>query len=166
MKKGIVPRDDPQFGLGIPIARVDRVTTFKNGEMLKAGSVILTAHLTPGHTPGGSSWTWRSCETGRCLDLVYADSLTPVSTDDFLFTRSKEYPHAIADFERSYTFLYNTPCDILITPHPDFSNLWQRLGKRNRNPNALMDRTACRTLADNSRKLLKARLEMEGRQTR
>src|SRR5262245_17656039 len=86
MKKRMVARDDPQFGIIIPIARVARVTTFKAGETLKAGSLTVTAHLTPGHTPGGTSWTWRSCENSRCLNLVYADSLTPVSADGFLFT--------------------------------------------------------------------------------
>lgn len=63
MKKGEVPRDDPQFGALRPIARVARVETFEDGETLRAGSLAVTAHLTPGHTPGGTSWTWRSCET-------------------------------------------------------------------------------------------------------
>jgi metallo-beta-lactamase class B len=76
MKKGIVPRDDPQFGIVVPIARIARVTTLKDGEILQAGSVTVTAHFTPGHTPGGTSWTWRSCENNRCVNLVYADSLT------------------------------------------------------------------------------------------
>jgi metallo-beta-lactamase class B len=62
MKKGIVPRDDPQFGLIVPIARVSRVEILKDGETLKAGAVTVTAHFTPGHTPGGTSWTWSSCE--------------------------------------------------------------------------------------------------------
>jgi metallo-beta-lactamase class B len=162
MRKGIVPRDDPQFGVIIPIARVGQVTTVKDAEVLHAGSTTITAHFTPGHTKGGTSWTWRSCENGQCLNLVYADSLTPVSSDDFLFTRSKEYPNAIADFERSYSFLESTPCDILITPHPDFSKLWQRLEQRNSNPNALIDPAACRTLAGTSREALKARLAEEG----
>jgi metallo-beta-lactamase class B len=162
MKKGIVPRDDPQFGLIIPIARVAQITTVKDAEVLHAGSIRITAHFTPGHTKGGTSWTWPSCENGQCLNLVYADSLTPVSSDDFLFTRSKEYPNAIADFERSYSFLDGTPCDILITPHPDFSKLWQRLEQRNSNPNALIDPAACRTLAGTSREALKARLAEEG----
>src|SRR5215471_6723881 len=87
MKKGIVPRDDPQFGLSIAIARVSQVTTVKDAEVLHAGSITITAHFTPGHTKGGTSWTWRSCENSQCLNLVYADSLTPVSSDDFLFTR-------------------------------------------------------------------------------
>jgi metallo-beta-lactamase class B len=161
MEKGAVPRDDPQFGVIRPIARVARVETFKDGETLRAGAVTVTAHLTPGHTPGGTSWSWRSCENSRCLDLVYADSLTPVSADAFLFTRSKEYPHAVDDFERSYSFLDSAPCDILITPHPDFSNLWQRLEQRNSNPNALIDPAACRVLAESSRERLKQRLATE-----
>src|SRR5206468_11532302 len=103
MNTGAAPRDDPQFGALAPIARVARVETFKDGETLSAGAVTVTAHLTPGHTPGGTSWTWRSCENDRCLNLVYADSLTPVSADGFLFTRRKAYPHA-DDFERSFSF--------------------------------------------------------------
>jgi metallo-beta-lactamase class B len=163
MEKGAVPRDDPQFGVIVPIARVAGVKIFKDGETLNAGGVTVTAHLTPGHTPGGTSWTWRSCENRRCLNLVYADSLTPVSADGFLFTRSKEYPHAVEDFERSYVFLDSTPCDILITPHPDFSDLWPRLDRRNSNPDALIDPTACRVLAEASRQRLKVRLATENR---
>lgn len=161
MKKGAVPRDDPQFGVIIPIARVARVEVVKDGETLSAGAVTLTAHLTPGHTPGGTSWTWRSCEASRCLNLVYADSLTPVSADGFFFSRSNQYRHAVDDFERSYSFLDTTPCDILITPHPDFSNLWQRLAQRDSNPDALIDTGACRALAEDSRARLRKRLATE-----
>jgi metallo-beta-lactamase class B len=161
MKRGAVPSDDPQFGVIVPIARVAHVEVLKDGQTLTAGAVTVTAHLTPGHTPGGTSWVWQSCENGRCLNLVYADSLTPVSADGFLFS-GKVYPHALQDFERSFSFLDSTPCDILITPHPDFSNLWQRLEQRNSNPDALIDRTACRVLANSSRERLRKRLAMEG----
>ena len=161
MKRAIVPRDDPQFGLIVPIARVSRVEILKDGETLKAGAVTVTAHFTPGHTPGGTSWTWRSCEDARCLNMVYADCLTPVSADDFRFTRSRVYPHAVADFERSYAFLDDVPCDLLITPHPGFSNLWQRLEQRSSSPNALLDSAACRKLAGSSRESLKKRLATE-----
>ncbi len=164
MEKGAVPRDDPQFGSIAPIARIARVETFKDGETLRVGDAAVTAHLTPGHTPGGTSWTWRSCENGRCLNLVYADSLTPVSADGFLFTRRKEHPDAEDDFERSYAFLDRTPCDILITPHPEVSSLWQRLAQRNSNPDALIDPAACRVLADKSRAQLKKRLAAERHQ--
>jgi metallo-beta-lactamase class B len=148
MKSGAVPRDDPQFGTIQPIARVAKVETFKDGETLKAGSLAVTAHLTPGHTPGGTSWTWQSCENARCLNLVYADSLTAVSADGFRFK-----PLA-ADFERSFAFLETTPCDILITPHPDISDLFQRMDN-------FVDPNACRALAKSSRQRLRQRLATE-----
>lgn len=160
MKKGAVPRDDPQFGTIAPIARVARVEIFKDGDALSAGAVTLTAHLTPGHTPGGTSWTWRSCENDRCLNLVYADSLSPVSADGFRFSRRKDYPKA-EDFERSFSFLESTPCDILITPHPDASDLWKRLAQRGARPDAFIDPSACRILAATSRERLKKRLAAE-----
>jgi metallo-beta-lactamase class B len=161
MKNGVVPHDDPQFGIITPIARVAQVATVKDGETVQAGSLSLTAHLTAGHTPGGTSWTWQSCENSRCLNLVYSDSLSPVSADSFLYTRSKEYTTGVADFERSYAFLDKTACDILLTPHPDVSNLWQRLERRRSNPDALIDPGACHALAESSRQALKKRLETE-----
>jgi metallo-beta-lactamase class B len=160
MNKGAVPRDDPQFGTIIPAARIARVETFKEGDALSAGAVSVTAHLTPGHTPGGTSWTWRSCENGRCLQLVYADSLTAVSADGFLFSSREQYPHA-EDFERSFSFLESTPCDILVTPHPEASNLWQRLEQRTSIADGLIDPAACRVLAGSLRERLKKRLATE-----
>lgn len=160
MRKGAVPRDDPQFGTIASIARVARVETFQDGETLTAAALTITAHLTPGHTPGGTSWTWQSCENSRCLNLVYADSLTPVSAGGFRFSRRKEYPNA-EDFERSFAFLESTPCDVLITPHPDASGLWNRLERRASSPDALINPTACRVLAETARLQLKQRLATE-----
>ncbi len=161
MKQGTVPRDDPQFGTIIPIARVGRVEILREGQPLHVGALSITAHPTPGHTPGGTSWTWQSCEGSRCLNLVYADSVTPVSAEGFRFSDSKEHPHALQDFERSFSFLESTPCDILITPHPDASGLWQRLERRKSDPNALVDKNACRAFAATSREWLRKRLATE-----
>jgi metallo-beta-lactamase class B len=156
MNKGAVPRDDPQFGIIRPIARVARVETLHDGQTLHAGGIEITAHFTPGHTPGGTSWTWRSCENDRCLNLVYADSLSPISNDTFRFTARKMYPDS-EDFRQSFAFLESTPCDILITPHPEVSNLFQR-----REQSAFVDAGACRVLAQTSREQLQKRLAREG----
>ena len=158
MRKGAVGRGDPQFGVVPPIKRVGRVSTLRDGETLHAGTVAITAHLTPGHTPGGTSWTWNSCEAGRCVNMVYADSLTAVSADGFKFSASKEYPNAIADFEKSFAFFNATACDILLTPHPDTSDLWARLDDRRK----LVDTTACRRLGERAREQLRTRLATEG----
>ncbi|HKE26723.1 MAG TPA: subclass B3 metallo-beta-lactamase [Bryobacteraceae bacterium] len=157
LRSGKVARDDPQYGSIAGIARVARVETSSDKATLTVGPIAVTEHLTPGHTPGGTSWTWQSCEGARCLNLVYADSLTPVSSDGFLFSRG----NLASEFDLSDVFLESTPCDILVTPHPDVSNLWERLAKRSTNPDALVDSRACKDLAARAREQLKQRLAKE-----
>ena len=164
MMKGVVPRDDPQFGAIIPSPKIEtKVRTFKDGAVLEVGSLAVTAHYTPGHTPGGTSWTWRACEKDRCLNMVYADSLSAVSEDGFLFSRRSQYPHA-EDFEGSFAFLARVPCDLLITPHPEASGLWDHLEQRKTNPEALVNSNACRIFAGSLREKLKERLATERKQ--
>jgi metallo-beta-lactamase class B len=163
LTSGIVPRSDPQFGVVPPIAPVKDVRTIKDGETLEVGSLAVTAHETPGHTPGGTSWTWRSCVGDACVDFVYADSLTAVSADGFLFTRSREYPNAVADFDGSFSTLESVACGILLTPHPEASGLWQRLERREAggSAEAMKDPAACRRYVDGARQRLRKRVDTE-----
>ena len=155
--------DDPQFGVVPPIEPAANVQVIADGETLRVGPLSLTAHATGGHTPGGTSWTWRSCHEGRCLDFVYADSLNAISADGFRFTASAAYPSALADFERGFERLSSVPCDVLLTPHAEASDLWDRLARRDGegSVDALVDRTACRRYVDAARERLRTRLESE-----
>jgi metallo-beta-lactamase class B len=154
--------DDPQFAIALPYPAVAHVRVIADGETLRAGSLGLTAHFTPGHTPGGTSWSWNSCEDARCLNMVYADSQTPVSADGFLFTRSETYPTALADFERGFALLERLDCDVLITPHPSASTLFERIAARdNGSSPALIDRDACKRYATNARQQLAKRVATE-----
>jgi metallo-beta-lactamase class B len=138
------------------------VTVFTDGDTLRVGPIAVVAHITAGHTPGGTTWSWVSCENDRCDSMVYADSQTPVSADDFLFSKSAAYPTAVADFERGFGVLEHLSCDILITPHPDASGLWQRVAKRDAgDAHALEDRDACKRYAAAGRQRLAARLAKE-----
>jgi metallo-beta-lactamase class B len=161
-RQGRSGRDDPQFGVASPFPPVPDVRIIEDGETLRAGPLALTARLTPGHTRGGTSWTWRSREGERCLDIVYADSLTAVSADGFLYTRSADYPDALRDFARSFEILSAVPCDILITPHPGASNLFEKLERRERGErDAFIDPAACRNYASAARERLRKRVEAE-----
>ncbi len=163
LTKSGVGKGDPQFGSILAIALVPRATTLRDGQTLRVGDITLTAHFTPGHTPGGTSWTWESCENGRCLNLVYSDSMTPVSAEGFRFSDSREYPTAVQDFEKSFDFLRAAPCDILLTSHPDASGLWQRLEGRQRGvrPDPMISPNACKELAERAVEQLRRRLESE-----
>jgi metallo-beta-lactamase class B len=127
-----------------------------DGETVRVGAIALTAHFTPGHTPGGTSWSWRSCARGRCLDLVYADSQTPVSADGFRYTASAAWPTAVADFERGIATIERLRCDLLVTPHPDASGLWERVAARR-----VVDPQACRRYAATARERLARRVADE-----
>jgi metallo-beta-lactamase class B len=164
-RKGGVGKGDPQHGTIPGIASVRNVSTLHDGENFHVGTTTITAHLTPGHTPGGTSWTWKSCEGPKCYQVVYADSLTPISGPEFRFTASQEYPNALADFEKSFTFLETTPCDVLLTPHPEVSDLWDRMAARKKGttPDPLADSGACRQLAENAREKLRERLASENK---
>jgi metallo-beta-lactamase class B len=148
LRRGTPGADDPQYAIALaypPVSNANNVTVF-----------------TAGHTPGGTTWSWVSCENDRCESMVYADSQTPVSADDFLFSKSAAYPTAVADFERGFGVLEHLSCDILITPHPDASGLWQRVAKRDAgDAHALEDRDACKRYAAAGRQRLAARLAKE-----
>ena len=152
MEHGSTAKDDPQFGLVLDYPPVQTVRVFKDGDTLRVGPLALTAHLTPGHTPGGTSWSWESCEADKCLEIVYADSQTPVSADGFLFSKSD----GPAQFQRAYAALEQLRCDILITPHPGASAFFERLAGK-----ALVDSNACRRYVARAREALANRLKRE-----
>ena len=165
LKHGGVAKDDPQFGTIAGIAAAKNVTVLRDGERFVLGTTEITAHLTPGHTPGGTSWTWKSCAGTVCHAMVYADSLSPISSPGFRFTGTRDHPRDVHDFEKSVAFLENTPCDILITPHPEVSQLFERLAAREQgaSPDAMVDSAACKSLANQAREKLKQRLAEEGK---
>jgi len=148
LEQGVSQLGDPQFGVGPGVPRVGQVRVIRDGDTLAIGRLRLTAHLTAGHTPGGTTWSWQSCEAGRCLGLVYADSQTPISADGFLFTASESYPTGLDDFARGHAALRKLRCDILITTHPAASGWWERVERRERGEvDALIDPTACERYA-------------------
>lgn len=92
------------------------------------------------------------------LGVLHAD----LSADDFHFTRNTTYPSAIADFERGFAVLERLQCDILLTPHPGASALWERLAARDAGTaGALIDFEACSRYAAASRQRLARRIAAE-----
>jgi metallo-beta-lactamase class B len=162
LRMGTSLPDDPQFGLYLPFPGVRASRALSDREVVHLGSLALTAHFTGGHTPGGTTWSWKSCDEGRCWDMVYADSQTPIGDDRFRFSGSTRYPAVIADFERGHTRLERMPCDVLLTPHPGFAEIFARLARREGGePDAFRDAGACRAYATWARQRLAQRLDSE-----
>ena len=102
----------------------------RDGETVKVGPIGITAHLTPGHTPGSTTWSWTSCENQRCMNVVYADSLNPISRDGFHFTGKGESPDISAAFAASIAKVAALKCDIVLSAHPDATDTLAKAAAR------------------------------------
>ena len=98
LRAGALLPDDPQFGglNGQTFPAVDKVISMHHGTEFEIGDVVLTLIETPGHTVGGTSWQWQSCEDGRCLSIAYVDSLSPVSRPGYRYSDGLEAKLRIA----------------------------------------------------------------------
>ena len=154
LNSGVPSKDDPQSGVlkPFPPAHVDRVIT--NGQMIRIGNITVTATATPGHTAGALTWHWGSCDAGVCRQIVYADSLTPVSAPAYRFS---DHPLWVSAFRQSIATVAKLDCDILLTPHPGASGMPDRLALGR----PLLDTDACRNYAANLSKQLDDRLAKE-----
>lgn len=151
--------DDVQFGKTQAYPALSQVREIRDGEVMQVGSLALTAHITPGHTSGSTSWTWRSCEGERCVDMVYADSL---SAPGFKLLGNPRQPDAVGEFQRSFTAIAALPCEVLMTPHPDAVGLFERVAARDAGkPDALIDRDACRKYAKGASERFEKQLAVE-----
>ena len=163
LRDGTPGTDDPQYDPKerAYIPKVAQVKEVADGETLSVGPLRFTVHYTPGHTPGGTTWSWQSCEAGRCLDVVYADSLTAVSTDGFYFTGGANYPDRSAAFRKTIDKVASLKCDIVIAAHPGFSDAFNKAAAKTAQSNPFIDPEGCRKLAASSAKNLEARLQRE-----
>ncbi|MEC4594181.1 MULTISPECIES: subclass B3 metallo-beta-lactamase [Nitrospirillum] len=163
LEHGKGDRGDPQYLSIEAFPAIPHVKRLKDGEEVTLGPIRLTAHATPGHTPGATTWTWDSCQDGRCHHIVYADSLSAYTDDVYRYSDEAAHPGVLASFRQAIATMAALPCDILLTPHPDASQMWKRLG-----PNAtlpLVDETACRRYGEAVTARLDKRLADEAAKT-
>lgn len=159
LASGRLSEDDPQY-----IADSDEgsfpavrdVIAVGDGEIVTIGAVDIRAIYTPGHTPGGTSWTWQSCALNTCYDVVYADSMSAVSATGFEFTSSGVADKLVASAGK----IADLDCDILLSPHPFFFGMQDKLERLDKG-NPFVNNVACLMYADTSLEWLERRLEAE-----
>lgn len=94
--------------------KVDRIVA--DGESVTLGGVVLTAHLTPGHTRGATTWTMQVADTGvRPWDVLFYSSASINAGTRLL--HNPLYPEIATDLARTLAKLRELPCDIFFAPH-------------------------------------------------
>ena len=109
-----------------PAARVDR--RFRNGDTIHVGPLALTAHVTAGHTPGCTSWSFPVHHGERELLAVSICSLTLLPF--MKLVEPESYPGIRSDFERSFRTLRGLPADIFLGSHGSFFDMDRKRRER------------------------------------
>lgn len=162
LRSGQVGPDDPQVGHLLPFPGVSNVEALGRRPTVQVGTLQLSVIHTPGHSPGGTSWRWQSCEAERCLNMIYSDSLNAVADSKFKYSGDARYPTAAQDLISSMDAVAAVPCDILITAHPELSGLWTTIDERGKGDRAkLNDPAACKRYVETTKQRLEQRLASE-----
>lgn len=126
IESGIADPLDPQNSMHPAMRAVDGqlIMALTPGQSTELHGTRFTPLATPGHTPGALTWQWESCDNGECLSIVYADSLSAVSADDYRFS---DHPGYVQAYRNGIAELAALDCDILLTPHPSASAMRDKL---------------------------------------
>ena len=155
LHSGLSTRNDPQHQELKPFPAVPDARPVADEGVVRAGPLTVQVHATPGHAPGSTSFSWRSCAGAECRQIVYADSVSALADGEYLYRDHADYQAAFKSGMQAIAGI--APCDILLTPHPSVSDLWPRL----RGEQPMSSVGACRALADTGLQNLQKRLDRE-----
>jgi metallo-beta-lactamase class B len=108
-----------EYGIGtFPAVKVDRI--IKDGGKISLGGTTLTAHITPGHSRGCTSWTMTINDQGKPRKVLFYGSTTTAGN---ILVGNKVYPEIVSDYRKSFAKLKAMKADIFLTNHPEFADL-------------------------------------------
>ena len=136
-------RDDPQFGEKYPFPRVIADRIVRDGQRITLGGTGVTAHITPGHTRGCTTWTMRA--GGR--DVVFLCS--PTIPGEYRLVGNSRYPDAVADYRRHFSVLNSLPCEVFLGAHASFFKMAEKRARQIAGDElAFVDGDGCRSFIE------------------
>lgn len=120
---------------GYPVARISRV--LHDNDEVRLGGNTLVAHLTPGHTKGNTTWTLKTTENGKTLDVVIIGSAGVNSA--ITLVSNPAYPTMAEDYQKTFKLLKSLPCDVFLASHGKFYGLKQKYPRLGQGPNPFVD---------------------------
>ena len=120
---------------GRPGAKVDRI--LHDRDTVDLGGSTLTARLTPGHTPGCTTWMMQVAESGRTLNAVIVGS--PNVNAGYVLVNNRSYPQIASDYVKTFALLKTTPADLFLGAHGAYFNLKDKLPRMGGAVNPFID---------------------------
>ena len=125
----------------------DRV--LKDGEQVSLGGTTLTAHLTPGHTRGCTTWTTRIADAGRTYNVLIACGGLQENAQ---LVNNKNYPEIAEDFARSIKTFKSMSADVFLGAHSWFFDLAGKYKRLGSGSNPYIDSAGYKAWVDNMEK--------------
>jgi metallo-beta-lactamase class B len=145
-----------------PPVKVDRV--LHDGDKVELGGTVLTAHLTPGHTKGCTTWTYDQTEGGRTLHVVIVGS--PMGNRGMKIVNNPRYPQIAEDYEKGFAVLRSLPVDVFLGAHGYYFNLPDKYKRfQAGDKNAWIDPDGYKTFIDNAQKQFEANWQKQKAET-
>jgi metallo-beta-lactamase class B len=115
----------------------DRIVS--DDDHIELGGVSLTAHLTPGHTKGCTSWSMRVNEDGKTYDVLFVCGLT---ASLYKLTNNDQYPNIVEDERGTLEKLRGMHADIMLASHGFYFDLAGKAARQKPGaPNPFVDPT-------------------------
>lgn len=143
-----------------PAVRPDRI--IQDGETLSVGGVAMTAHLTPGHTKGCTTWTTEAAENGHRYNVVFFCS---TSAPGYKLVNNANYPNIVEDYRQTFAKLKLLPCDVFLAPHGSFFHLSEKRAAMTAHPkrNPFIVSGEFQTFLEQSQREFEAELQKQQR---
>src|SRR5260221_13943560 len=93
---------------------IDKV--LHDGDEVKLGGMTLVAHLTPGHTRGCTTWTFKETEGGKSYDVLIIGNVG--ANPGMKLVNNSDAPKIVEEFNRSFVTLRSLHPDIPLDSHP------------------------------------------------
>lgn len=138
---------------------IDRV--IHDGDTVTLGGTTLTAHLTPGHTRGCTTWTLKASDGGKSYDVVVIGSLG--TNPGFKLVNNAEIPNQAAEYERAFKATHALKCDVPLGSHPSMYNLDAKYPLIGKGPNPFIDPAGCKAEVDLAEAMFRAVLAEQKR---
>lgn len=120
----------------VPV-KVDQVVA--DGGTVSLGGVTLTAHITPGHTPGCTSWTTTVKDGDATRSVLFFCSMSVAGNP---LIGNKAYPQIVSDYRTSFAKLKRMKTDVFLAPHGGQFAMDEKLAKvKSGAPNPFVDPT-------------------------
>ena len=127
-------------------------------DAVTVGDAVMTAHLTPGHTKGCTTWTTSVEDNGKQYNVVF---LCSVSAPGYKLVNNPNYPNIVDDYRHTFAYLKTISADVFLGAHGQFFNLTQKRAaqKADSTRNPFIDPKEFREFVDTSERDFEAQLK-------